>query len=201
MTALDWWKGEGGDAYTARNRVDWMKRIPFWDVIMEDLKPRAVLEIGSNAGWNLLAIRQAAPHVRLEAVEPNARARAEAIEAHGFEVVASLDDLSNHFVAGEPILEFDLVFTAGVLIHVPPEELRTMMENIVAASKRYVIAIEYDAPEETEIEYRGESGLLWKRPYGKLYEAMGLKIIGAAHLPPESGFDNCGYWLLEKQGE
>lgn len=188
MTALDWWKGDGGNAYTARNRVDWTKRLPFWKAIVDDLKPQSVLEVGCNAGWNLLAIRACDPKIGLMGIEPNDQARAEAC-SHGFFVGREL---------AVPDGYCDLAFTAGVLIHVPPADLPAMMQRIVATSKRYVISIEYEADTETEIEYRGEWGLLWKRPYGKLYQDMGLTELGRAFLPPESGFDNCWYTLLEK---
>jgi pseudaminic acid biosynthesis-associated methylase len=188
MTAIDWWRGAGGDSYTQRNRVDWQKRIPFWRAIVDDLTPESVLEVGCNAGWNLLALRACFPRIDLTGIEPNAVARR---EAQGHELTVAPE----FWVHGRV---YNLVFTAGVLIHVPSPELPIFMRRIVDASKRYVIAVEYDAPEETEIEYRGEMGLLWKRPYGKLYQDMGLRLLGDCHLPPESGFDHCHFWLLEK---
>lgn len=188
---ISYWQGEAGDAYTQRNRVDWAKRIPFWKAIIEDLKPGSVLEVGCNAGWNLRAIRAVDPSLRLQGVEPNTAAATETQDADlmvwGFELFNLPVDV-----------EFDLVATVGVLIHIPPTALPNMMREIVSWSNRYVLAVEYEAEAETEIPYRGEMGLLWKRPYGKLYEAMGLKVIHTCHLPPESGFDNCTYWLLEK---
>jgi SAM-dependent methyltransferase len=189
QTALNWWKGKGGDDYTGRNRVDWMKRLPFWQAIVDDLAPKSVLEVGCNAGWNLLAIRAADRGlIQLRGTEPNTTARLEA-QGVGLNVCAGWEWVFS---------SYDLVFTAGVLIHVPTPDLEPLMRQIVDASSRYVICIEYKAEEEQEVEYRGQAGLLWKRPYGKLYEAMGLKLLGEAHLPPESGFDNCHYWLLEK---
>jgi hypothetical protein len=186
-TQLDWWKGEGGTAYTARNRVDWVKRLPFWSAIVEDLQPKTVLEMGCNAGWNLRAITACGP-IEASGIEPNDQARQEA-RAAGFNVAPDWSlQTAPH----------DLVFTAGVLIHVPPEELPATMQRIVDASRRHVICIEYEAEREKEIYYLGQGGLLWKRPFGRLYEAMGLTLLHYAHLPLESGFDNCGYWLLEK---
>lgn len=187
--SLAWWQGEGGDAYLARNRVNWALRVPFWKAIVRDLQPKSVLEVGCNAGWNLLALREANPKIILSGIEPNDKAREEAAR-NGLAVCQSWPEAQ--------YLGFDLVFTSGVLIHVPPVILTETMLRIAEASKRYVIAIEYEAETETEIEYRGEMGLLWKRPYGKLYEAMGLKTLGSAFLPPESGFDRCQYNLLEK---
>jgi SAM-dependent methyltransferase len=189
MSQLDWWKGEGGDAYTKRNRVEWEKRLPFWSSIVADLRPESVLEVGCNAGWNLQAIQEASGHNPLLAgIEPNDAARAEA-QAKGFSVTQSWGRWKD---------EFDLVFTAGVLIHVPPAGLEVTMRSIIQASRRHVVCIEYADDVVMEVKYRGEWELLWRRPYGEMYEKLGLKILGEAYLPPESGFDNCTYWLLEK---
>ncbi len=57
------WAGEFGDNYTARNRVNWMARTPFWATIMDKTGARSILEVGCNAGWNLSAIKRAAPWV------------------------------------------------------------------------------------------------------------------------------------------
>lgn len=192
QTALDFWRGKGGDDYTARNRVDWTKRIPFWRAIVTDLKPQTVIEIGCNAGWNLMAIRAVAPKVEVVGIEPNDAARAEARDVNAIAVSPTIPiDIAAD--------AFDIAFTAGVLIHVPSPALANTMEQIITLSRQYVISIEYEAETETEIAYRGEMGLLWKRPYGKLYEDMGLELLGSAFLPPESGFDNCQYRLLRKK--
>lgn len=188
QTQLNWWKGKFGDDYTARNRVNWVCRLPFWKVVVENTGPKTVLEVGCNAGWNLLAIKACDSKIELTGIEPNDAARYEA-QANGLNVGPDW---------GHEMPPYDLVFTAGVLIHVPPNDLEAMMGRIVSASRQFVICIEYWAEEEQEIPYLGLMGLLWKRPYGKLYEAMGLTLTGCGHLPPESGFDNCGYWLLEK---
>ena len=69
------------------------------------------------------------------------------------------------------------------------------MKKIISKSTDYILAIEYYAKEETEIEYRGQQGLLWKRPYGNLYQDMGLTLVTSGLA---DGFDNCKFWLLQK---
>jgi len=70
------------------------------------------------------------------------------------------------------------------------------MQKIVDQSYRYVLAVEYESEQEEEIEYRGHTGKLWRRPFGKLYEEMGLRLVGKIENAP--GFDSCAAWLLEK---
>lgn len=186
------WAGEFGDAYTRRNRVNWQDRIPFWGQVMLETGTRSVYELGCNAGWNLSAIRRAFPDVALHGSDLNETAIRQARFA------------GHHAVfRGESVVyppdTFDLVFTAGVLIHIPPEHLAQTMSRLVTISSRYVLAVEYAAPADEEVEYRGEPGLLWKRPFGKLYQAMGLRLV-QEWAPSAVGpaFDRCTAWLMEK---
>jgi len=184
------WSGPDGDAYLKRNRVDWRARIPFWHDIMKFTGARSVYEVGCGAGWNLSAIREASPHkVELCACEINEQAARQANYAGLMKIYnRSAED-------GIPLGAIELVFTAGVLIHVAPERLAAFMGRLVATSAHYVLAVEYVADQEEMIDYRGTPNLLWKRPYGKLYEDMGLKLL---HTGVATGFDRCDYWLLEK---
>jgi SAM-dependent methyltransferase len=192
-----WWAGEAGNAYTARNRVDWRSRIPFWHDIMKFTGARSVYEVGCGAGWNLSAIREAADHyVKMEGNDVNDLARSQAI-------VAGIEAREHPAWKRMNVANcYELVFTAGCLIHVAPENLEFLMKQIIAASSHYVLAIEYESDEssaqpiaEQMIEYRGEKDRLWKRQYGKLYEAMRLKLL---HTGDAVGFDKCAYWLFSK---
>ncbi len=62
-------------------------------------------------------------------------------------------------------------------------------------SRKYVMAIEYEAEQEEMVEYRGHEGKLWRRPFGKLYQDMGLTLLAYG---PAQGFDRCEFFLLEK---
>lgn len=188
------WAGEFGNAYTARNRVDWQKRVPFWSDILHRTGARSILEVGCNAGWNLTAIKRAAPWARSVGSDINPRAIMKAWCA-GHE--AWLDTIGNRADINTDC--YELVFTAGVLIHVPPGAIEQTMRDIVRTSNRWVLAIEYGAEREEEITYRGRQAMLWKRPFGEMYEALGLKLSGPAYvLGPDQGFDNCTVYLLEK---
>lgn len=69
---------------------------------------------------------------------------------------------------------FDMVFTAGLLIHIPPKDIHQAMSEIYRCSKKYILGFEYYAPEYTEIEYRGQKGMLWKGDFPRVFiENMG----------------------------
>lgn len=191
QSTVDFWKQDFGDAYHARNRPDWAARIPFWESAIQFCTPGSVLEVGCGPGWNLKAIQKTAPNIDLYGVDVNAKAVEEARQA-GFE--AQCTDALGICGLHEPGT-IDLVFTAGMLIHVAPEDLESVMRAIVETSGKYVLAVEYMAEQEEEIDYRGHKGKLWKRPFGKLYEAMGLRLLSVGEA---GGFTECQYALLEK---
>jgi len=191
MSTAEFWKGDFGESYTARNRVDWRRRIPFWRDVMELTGARSVFEFGCNSGWNLSAIKRSYHDVQTYGVDVN-------------DVALQQAELAGHSVdrAGDgPVLEhehnaFDLTFTAGVLIHIAPEDILETMTDIANLSAQYVLAVEYAADKEEEVEYRGHSGKLWRRPFGRMYQDLGIKQV--ASWPAGDGFDNCTAWLMSK---
>lgn len=180
------WKGDFGQEYTKRNQYNWKKRIPLYKKILKGLPITKVLEVGSNCGLNLLALENLG--YLTFGIEPNNYARKMAKDAGllvfpGTAVAIPFPNESK-----------DLVFTCGVLIHVPPKELEASMKEMIRVSKKYILAIEYEAPKETMVVYRGKRDMLWKRPYGKMYKKLGLKLVGEG----KTDIDRCHYWLLVK---
>jgi trans-aconitate methyltransferase len=192
VNTVDLWAGPFGNEYHVRNgEVDWKARLPFWNSALEFTTPGSVFELGCGPGWNLQAIATIAPNTELHGADVNMSAVNEA-RGQGFEV----QHIGLHGIEGlYPPRSMDLVFTAGCLIHVPPSELERTMKSLIDLSAKYVLAIEYDADVEEEVEYRGQKGALWKRPYGGLYMGLGLTLLSTGEA---GGFDNCTYYLLEK---
>jgi len=57
---------------------------------------------------------------------------------------------------------FDLVFTSGVLIHVPEDDLPEVLTELSRVSRKFIWGFEYYADDRTEIDYRGKDRFLWK---------------------------------------
>lgn len=191
MTQLERWRGDFGVAYTDRNQVDWRTRVDtLKEIVPTDI--RSVLEVGTNRGHNLLALEDAfSKRLRVFGVEPAEYARKQARE-QGLLVY-------NRSVYNLPRLHrFDLVFTSGVLIHVPPERLDEALRNIYAASAKYVLAIEYQASDDTTVHYRGHDDMLWKRDYGQHYQRLFPDLTLQGTGDDIAGFDGATWWLLSK---
>ncbi len=188
---LDRWKGEFGEAYTRRNVVDWRSRVDGFRQMIPS-GTISVCEIGANVGHNLRAIREFVPSVH--GCEPNKYARDIARETDRTVCGCSVYDLG----IWHRRMKYDLVFTSGVLIHVPPERLNEALTNIHSVAARHILAVEYDSQEDVAVEYRGHEDMLWKRNYGAHYTRLfpDLKLIDVGTAP--AGFENATYWLLEK---
>lgn len=194
----EFWAGEFGDQYLERNRVEWRKRVPFFSRIIKLTDIKSVLEVGCNAGQNLLAIQKAGNIIDLAGCDVNLTAALDAELAlpSADIVIAAANDIPSTF-EGQT---FDMVMTAGVLIHIPSHEILNVMRSIVEMSNRWVLAIEYDSPTAEEINYRGHAGRLWKRPYGLIYESLGLRWAYMTHLGEHDGFGpGCTAWLMKKE--
>lgn len=188
------WQGEFGTSYHQRNLSTPDEVRPVFEYILEGITPGTAYECGAGRGQNLAALRDMG--WRVEGDEPNELAAADAKRLHGLTLSGlsvATDQAMAEYVWGLP----DLVFTSGLLIHIPPDQIRLAMENLADVSKRYVLAIEYAAKQEEMQEYRGHRDILWRRPYGDLYQELGLKLL--RHESPEwLLYPGCDFWLLEK---
>ena len=187
------WKGDFGSQYVARNRVDWKARVPFWTDIIDRTKPRSILEVGCGSGWNLRAMRHVDPSIAVRGVEINQHALQEAADVGLFVAEASVFELQTEW----PESGFDLVATVGCLIHISPADISRAMDQIISVSNRYVLAVEYADETEVMVPYRDHTERLWRRPFGKLYEAKGLNLVAEFDAPADA-FDRCRAFLCEK---
>jgi pseudaminic acid biosynthesis-associated methylase len=172
------WTGQFGRDYTARNRFEsdaafndfYVKRYggprdalfsEWLSVLPRDAR---ILEVGANIG-NQLRCMQRIGFTRLYGVEIQRHCIEESrktyenidiVEGTGFDIP---------FKDGW----FDLVFTNNVLIHIAPGDLPRMQREIHRVSGGRIMGFEYFAPEFTDIPYRGNTNLLWKADYAKLY--------------------------------
>jgi pseudaminic acid biosynthesis-associated methylase len=192
---LNLWRSDFGRQYTDRNDVEKPERIATWKRLLGDIVPTRVVEVGCNVGWNLEYLRRLGAS-ELYAVEPQAyavaRARARAPEFGVLQGTAFDLPFKDNFA--------DLAFTSGVLIHIAPEDIARAMAEIYRVSKRYIVAIEYDASIEQAVAYRGTSDSLWKRDHGGIWQARypELKRLARFEVGAADGYDDCTAHLFEK---
>jgi pseudaminic acid biosynthesis-associated methylase len=189
------WRSDFGRAYTDRNDVAKPERVATWKRVLGDIAPVRVVEVGCNVGWNLVYLKQLGVP-ELYAVEPQPyaveRARARSPEFGVLCGTAFELPFRDGFA--------DLAFTSGVLIHIAPADVPAAMAELYRVSKRWIIAIEYDAPVEQKIKYRGADEALWKRDHGALWQAQypDLKLVRRLPLGEADGYDDCTAHVFEK---
>jgi pseudaminic acid biosynthesis-associated methylase len=202
---LEIWKGEFGDKYTERcanSDENIESRTELFFEIMNKMRsnPKSIAEIGAGGGANLRAIRRLLGRgVELTAVEPNQIAREKIIANHDCDVARTLYGSAGDIPLADASI--GLVFTSGVLIHIPPEKLGKALDEIHRVSSRWIVAIEYFNPYLIGVSYREEDKMLWKGDYGSMYldRFPDLRCIGYGFSwKRETGLDNVTWWIFEK---
>lgn len=194
------WEGEFGNAFADRMGTDWRVRLPAFREALGGLHIQSALEVGCNRGRNLVALTELlGEDSDVVGIEPNRYALelARAFSPKTGVLRGCASDLpfgSSHF---------DLVITAGVLIHIAIDNLPAALREIHRVSRRYILAVEYFAETETSVSYRGHDNLLWKRDFRAHYQAEfpDLAVIREGAWGPECGFDKAElthWWLFEK---
>lgn len=210
-TAAEYWAGQPGDAYRQRQPFDALVAAyeEMWRNILWPtgpchawIHPRHILEIGANEGANLAAFRKIVPGTNLTAIEPNRASAAKIVEHQLADQLYQCTIQDWEPVAGAPL--FDIVFTRGVLIHIPPSDLPAIYDKMHAASSRYIVVAEYYAPKSEPILYRGEMGRLWRGDFaGDLLKRFkDLRLVDYRFIydkDPVAPQDNITWFLLSKE--
>lgn len=190
------WAEEFGDDYVRRNAEAGEGREPFWRAVLGRHAVASVLEIGCNVGGNLRWIDGLVPSRAVWGIDVNEGALRTLRER--LPLVNSVWSPARELPFRDRM--FDLVFTAGVLIHQPESTLPLVMAEAVRCSRRYVLALEYYAAETVEVPYRGQEGALFKRDYGRLYAELfpELRLEETGDLGREEGWDDVTWWLFAR---
>ena len=176
-TQEKFWKGKFGQEYTDRNTRDikeWEKfYIDTWGVNKQSINEKLIghlpkdikiLEVGSNTGMQLNCFQQMG-----------------FINVYGIELQSYAVEKSKEITKGINIIQgsgfdlpfkdnyFDLVCTNGVLIHIHPNDHFRIMSEMFRCTKSYIMGFEYYASEIMDINYRGNTGFLWKADFSRLF--------------------------------
>lgn len=197
------WGSQFGNDYVERNDFAEWKIAPGVEAFRRMIGGReldSILEVGSNIGLNLVFINTLFNgQVKLHAVEPNKKAYTQLV-ANKINLAQAWNSDGFHLPLADGSV--DLVFTNGVLIHIAPDDLGRITDEIVRVSKRYVLCSEYFSHAPEERPYHGQDGLLFKRDFGSFYldRHPTLKTVDYGFLWQREFkiFDNLNWWLFEK---
>ena len=199
------WAGEHGKEYVERCQVTPESRVDIFKKLLSNIKKDLdlglfVLEVGCNKGHNLDAIYQAtfdeAFYTNVKGVEIN-------------KTLCNRHNIINGSAYDLPWTKdvFELVFTSGVLIHIPPGRLHEAMDEMRRVSSKFVMMIEYPSDKEVGTKYGEDFGNqegVWSRPYGSIYQEHFpndelVKTGSISDLGDDGwGFSKCDYWIFKK---
>jgi len=193
------WAGEFGNEYIKRNQneTDFISNIALFSKIFSHTNSiSSFLELGSNIGLNLKAIKTLMPKAQLSAIEINSSAIEELKKIKDITVYHSsiLDFIPN--------TTYDFVFIKTVLIHINPDELPKAYELLYKSANRYICIAEYYNPTPVQIKYRGHEDKLFKRDFAgeimELYKDLKLLDYGFVYHGDAFPQDDITWFLLVK---
>jgi pseudaminic acid biosynthesis-associated methylase len=172
------WKGDFGDEYvnriitkeiqnsTYKERTGFTEEEIFKEFFQDLDRNITILEVGCNRGLKL-SILQDMGFKNLNGIEINQKAAAIAQQylptARIFnQSIEEFNEKSN----------YDLVYTATMLIHVNPlaiEEIILKMDNL---SKKYIFGLEYFSEKLEKVEYRNQEDALWKQNFPEIFKKI-----------------------------
>lgn len=161
-------------------------------------KNASILEVGCNLGNQLLLLEEMG-FTNLHGIEINSEIVREAKARVPFAQIVEGSAIQIPY----PTAHFDLVFTAGLLIHIAPSELAKVMSEIRRCSRTWIWGLEYYSPAMTEVSYRGHRNLLWKTNYGQEYleDFPDLELALEQKLPYLSDGNVDAMFLLRRRRE
>ncbi len=201
------WSSKFGRGYVSRNKFDpkgldrlyvskfGTSRSKLNKEFLQNIKVNNILEVGCNIG-NQLALLQKQGFKNLYGVDiyPEAVEQAKFHTKHINIIQGSAFDL--------PFKDkhADLVFTAGVLIHINPKDLKKAMSEIYRTSNKYIWGYEYYHPQHVAIDYQGNKDRLWKGDFCQIYldSFPNLKVLKRKKLKYLDSDNTDEMFLLKK---
>lgn len=194
------WAGEFGTQYISRNKSEKLlaANLNMFSKILSKLDSiTSVTEYGCNIGMNFKVLKQLLPGCSFRGIEINESAVKLAREEH-----PDIQFIHRSILEVDTV-KSDLTFTKGVLIHIEPNNLSKIYDNLYKNSNRYILIAEYYNSQQVSLSYRGNKNKLFKRDFaGDLLDKYsGLKLIDYGfcyHRDTLFSQDDISWFLLEK---
>lgn len=196
----NFWAGDFGNEYIGRNQGEHLINadvVLFGRILRSASRVKSIIELGCNVGLNLQALNRINNRFHLCGYEINKTAAHKAAEL-------KIADIKNKTVLEKIVSleKYDVSFTKGLLIHINPDSLNKVYENLYNISNRYIVVCEYYNPSPIVVEYRGNKEKLFKRDFaGELIDKYNLRLVDYGfiyHRDNYSPQDDLSWFLLEK---
>ena len=197
----NFWVNEFGDEYIDRNQGAELlaSNLNFFSKALAQTKNvKSCREFGANIGMNLKAIQLLYPNVGLKAIEINPTA-SKIVK----ELIGDNNVYEGSIFDADVSEKVDLSLIKGVLIHINPDMLQRVYEQLYNSSNKYTLIAEYYNPSPVTISYRGHEDRLFKRDFAgeflDKYSDVKLVDYGFGYRRDNSfPVDDITWFLLEK---
>lgn len=194
------WAGEFGNNYIDRNnsqKILASKINLFSKAISRTEGINSVIEFGSNIGLNLVALKTLIPNLKSAAIEINQDA------CKSLESIEGCEVHNTSILEYQPKKQFDLSLIKTVLIHINPEFLPKVYQQLYESSKKYICIVEYYNPSPVTVNYRGHDDRLFKRDFaGEFLEKYpNVKLVDYGFIYKRDlnfPLDDVTWFLMEK---
>ena len=196
------WASDFGNEYIERNKSDALlaSNLNFFTKALQGTSHiNSCIEFGANIGMNIKALKLLYPGIEAHGIEINSEA------AKQLGMVISPTNIYNSSILDYiPHRQWDLALIKGVLIHVNPNALLQVYDNLVASVGRYLVVAEYYNPVAVSVPYRGHNDRLFKRDFaGEIMDRHPqLRLLDygfAYHRDPSFPQDDITWFLMEKR--
>lgn len=181
----EFWMGDFGTNYLNRNNtIETVNELykkqtgitvekifnNFFDKINREC---TIIELGCNIGLNLSILNKMG-FKNLTGLEINETAFSLAKKNN-----PDINFINSSIENFETTETYDLVYTAGVLIHINPDTLPLIITKMNHLSKKYIFGFEYYSDNLVEIKYRNHDNSCWKQNFPELIKKLNpfLKTI------------------------
>ena len=157
------WANEFGTEYIERNQGEQLlaSNLNFFTKALQQAgRIESCIEFGANIGMNLKALKLLYPSIRLNAIEINENA------SNILGDYIGKDNFYNGSIFDYKVeSKVQLSIIKGVLIHINPNMLQKVYEQLYDASEKYILIAEYYNPSPVTLNYRGHEDRLFKRDF------------------------------------
>ena len=168
---------------------------PHRDLLIKTIEghnPESILEVGSASGPNLILLAQKFPKVEIKGIDIN----------------SNFVKMGNRYFQEKSILNvklfkskadnldfkdksFDLVFTDAVLIHIGPDKIKKVVNELKRVAKKSIILLEHHSEEVDELGFYNNPR--WLRNYRKLFKDCEVKMTKISSDNWEGDWGRYGY--------
>jgi len=180
------WAGQSASRVESYwNYPSCIKRSEWFSRQLEQYEFSSIFEVGVFSGRNLKYIADVFTKVRIGGIDVNA----EAIKfAKDKLPAAELDLCSVYDVDTDD--KWDIVFTVGVMIHIPPDGIEKAIDKCLEKASKFVIHMEsisndniINGPAEVNPSNKIKNKLQWWPDLVKRYKSRGYDIITNVSVP------------------